>query len=155
MRTADDRPHHVANIILRRMGVTRPPVSVESIAIKLGVKIERKSNPGFIGAVDSTCDPPVIILDQDGALVRQRFTIAHELGHLFMHPLGLLLRESTFARSGQRSEEEANEFAASLLMPLWLLEPIVTGSRRSEKDIANLFVVSQGALALQLQKLAP
>lgn len=58
---------------------------------------------------------------------RRRFTIAHELGHWFLHQ-----REQTslFCRHGQvedepaaerpplpRIEEEANQFAATLLMP--------------------------------------
>lgn len=50
---------------------------------------------------------------------RDRFTIAHELGHYFLHYL-YPERENAvrFSRGGSnRAETEANYFAASLLMP--------------------------------------
>lgn len=67
-----------------------------------------------------------IIIPQFTSERRDRFTIAHEVGHYFLHylypaaldeqtePLG----ERVFARGGQnRAETEANVFASSLLMP--------------------------------------
>lgn len=59
---------------------------------------------------------------------RDRFTIAHELGHLFLH-MGYLVdkekwksigtyKDSAYYRYGYSEEEyEANEFAGALLMP--------------------------------------
>lgn len=59
---------------------------------------------------------------------RKRFSIAHELGHLFLH-MGYLVnperwsssgeyRDSVYYRFGHSiEEEEANEFAAAFLMP--------------------------------------
>lgn len=142
LKKPDDRPHHVANIILRRSGVKHPPVSVNDIARRLGVEVLFKSNPGWEGAMDSTIDPPVIWVNSDNHPVRQRFTVGHELGHILLHPLGQLFRDRTFAEPGDRLEHEANEFAAAILMPLWLLEPIVTSSRRSPKELVELFNVS-------------
>lgn len=153
LRARDDRPHHVANVVLRLMGVTKPPVDVESIATRLGVKVVRLHSPGYVGSIDSTVEPATIRIDCDNAPVRIRFTLAHELGHLLLHPTGRMMRDSTFARVGDIREEEANDFAAALLMPLWLLEPIITGSKRSAFELANLFDVSHGALSLQLRKL--
>jgi predicted transcriptional regulator len=50
---------------------------------------------------------------------RDRFTIAHELGHYFLHYLYPKdTAEKVFARGGRdRAETEANVFASSLLMP--------------------------------------
>lgn len=50
---------------------------------------------------------------------RDRFTIAHELGHYFLHYLyAKAPGEKMFARGGRdRAETEANVFASSLLMP--------------------------------------
>lgn len=56
---------------------------------------------------------------------RKRFTIAHEIGHLFLH-MGYIVNQNlwnrqdnqTYYRNGDSEEEyEANEFAAALLMP--------------------------------------
>jgi Zn-dependent peptidase ImmA (M78 family) len=71
----------------------------------------------------------VIAVAENHARVRQRYTIAHELGHLLMHPGRPYLAESNqivrIDRRGgsvpgfadQREEREANQFAAALLMP--------------------------------------
>ncbi|MBE6483637.1 MAG: ImmA/IrrE family metallo-endopeptidase [Actinomycetaceae bacterium] len=62
---------------------------------------------------------PNIYIDRDQPAVRQRFTCAHEVGHLYSH-LGDT-RTFVDARSdegrGTASEIYANEFAAELLMP--------------------------------------
>jgi hypothetical protein len=54
---------------------------------------------------------------------RQRFTVAHELGHYLLHrrkyPDGFRCNEEAVdARDGNQIEREANEFASGLLMPL-------------------------------------
>lgn len=58
--------------------------------------------------------------------VRKNFSIAHELGHLFLHMLYLIDNESwnnlpvgaSYKRLGSNEmESQANEFAAELLMP--------------------------------------
>jgi Zn-dependent peptidase ImmA (M78 family) len=53
--------------------------------------------------------------------LRQRFTVAHELGHHELHRQGqsslLIADKDIFGRQGQPIEEEANAFASHLLMP--------------------------------------
>lgn len=80
-------------------------------------QIEKKGNEGFR-----------ITLAIEAHENRKRFSIAHELGHLFLH-MGYLVDDdkwqqigtfvdSVYHRFGYNLEEhEANEFAASLLMP--------------------------------------
>ncbi len=61
----------------------------------------------------------------------QNFTVAHELGHYFIddHPSALLLDGRHFSRSGyiskDRYEQEADAFAAELLMPWGLISPLL------------------------------
>lgn len=71
-------------------------------------------------------DSFIILVDAMQPKTRQRFSIAHELGHLFLH-LGfddstfwnsVKDEDSTRFRDGISFEErEANQFAAELLMP--------------------------------------
>lgn len=143
-------PHHAANHVLRRFAITRPPVPVEDIAKAIGLRIERVPAPGWTGAIDSRVEPPIVWVDSVDAAVRQRFTIAHELGHLFLHPLGQLFRDGTFA--GTQQERDANDFAAAMLMPLWLVEPVLRSTQR-KTTLASMFHVSQAAMDIQLQKL--
>jgi Zn-dependent peptidase ImmA (M78 family)/DNA-binding XRE family transcriptional regulator len=52
---------------------------------------------------------PMIVLSHKGNPMRQRFSVAHELGHLLLHPEP--------APGSRVHEREANTFAAELLMP--------------------------------------
>lgn len=152
-RLREDRPNHVATRILRAYGVRKPPVDVEAIAKWLELRVERLPNPGWDGAADTIARPAVLWVNSNTVETRQRFTLAHELGHAVLHPVGRQYRDATFAPEGNRAEIDANEFAASLLIPLWMLEPLVTSTRCSTAQLAALFKVSPGAMGIQLEKL--
>lgn len=64
-------------------------------------RISAISNPGVDGA------PALIVLNTGMPADRERFTLAHELGHLVMHS-GILAEDA---------EAEADQFAAEFLMP--------------------------------------
>lgn len=72
--------------------------------------------------------PPIILLNRNSPGDRQRFTLAHELGHIIMH------RYPT-----DTMEDEANRFAAELLMPEFDIRPDLNG-RVSLKKISFLKV---------------
>jgi IrrE N-terminal-like domain len=91
---------------------------------------------------------------------RRRFSVAHELGHLEMHrtECGLALcssedigdRQSQRADAGQ--EQEANRFAAALLLPERFFKPLCRKKEPSLNLIAGLadtFDVSLTATALR------
>jgi Zn-dependent peptidase ImmA (M78 family) len=78
--------------------------------------------------------------------VRQRFTIAHELGQFFLHQHDRLFVDRTFQamqrdkRSSQRvdiREIEANEFAAAFLMPRGKLERDIDGAALDRVDLID------------------
>ena len=109
-----------------------PPVDVEAIAHALDVRIELGSFPprdGVSGCIVRTKTGTVIGVNRDDALVRRRFTIAHELGHFVLHEFTdvhvaskkRLNRDDRAARAIDPIGFEANAFAAALLMPrAWL-----------------------------------
>jgi Zn-dependent peptidase ImmA (M78 family) len=116
-----------AQELLRQGHVTKAPVSVERLASLLDAKIEFEP---FEGAMSGM----VYRHETGGAIIgvnsvhssnRQRFTIAHELGHLLLHRDELHIDEGfPFAFRDEISslavdpgEIEANQFAAELLMP--------------------------------------
>jgi Zn-dependent peptidase ImmA (M78 family) len=87
---------------------------------------------------------------------RQRFTIAHELGHRFLH--GEFCNEfadKIFFRNGQPSqaEAEANSFAAALLMPEKSFKAYVVGTSSKVEDIASYFQVSSLAVRFRAKSL--
>jgi len=90
---------------------------------------------------------------------RKKFTLSHEIGHLFLHMKYLNEEEwensenyedTTYARSGYSEEEyDANEFAAALLMPKNEFKRVVNDYTEDKicdiSAVANHFGVSTDA----------
>lgn len=75
--------------------------------------------------------------------VRNRFTIAHEIGHLI---LGHVCNTNS---SSKTNEKEADLFASYLLMPKsFLKKDFLTNS--SQKDLAKKYLVSEAAMLIRL-----
>jgi len=116
---------------LLKMVRARPPVPVERIARKYAQVIRRPLPSDISGmlvpipGIDEKSRWAIVVNSNDAA-VRQRFTIAHELGHLIIHRYStphadgrylVRFRNAKSARGSVREEIEANQFAAELLMP--------------------------------------
>jgi len=88
--------------------------------------------------------------------VRQRFTVAHELGHFALQH-GNAFRDypSSFSsHAADWMEREANQFAAELLMPADALVRIVrSGTVADAGALAAMFNVSKVAMSYRLQNL--
>jgi len=83
-----------------------------------------------------------IVLPDHSTPRRDRFTIAHELGHFFLHSW-MGQRPLKAARSGSnRAEWEANWFAAGLLCPKTKFKA-AHGKKRSLSWLADKFDVSE------------
>lgn len=158
--------------LLARVGVTEPPIPVESIAKLCGADIRFAPFDGNNGDVSG-------MLYQDGmrtiigvnalhARTRQRFTMAHELGHLCLHSADKLhldrdfrvaWRDEKSSQATDVSEIEANEFAAELLMPAAMLERDLHGHRVDYEDdeqvskLATRYRVSLQAMVIRLTNL--
>lgn len=81
---------------------------------------------------------------------RDLFTIAHEIGHLFMHNCETVsfTRVNTFAKQAYRSAEwQANQFAAELLMPYDLIKD------SSIEEIVEKCCVSTEAARIRYMKI--
>lgn len=122
---------HLVHRLLGEHGVDAPPIPVEAIAMRHGLKIHAQPlQSDLSGFLYRDGTNVVIGVNTSQPEVRQRFTIAHELGHFFLHHDDALhvdravqakLR-STLSSAGTDPEEiEANWFAAELLMPSGLI----------------------------------
>ncbi|MBB3227553.1 Zn-dependent peptidase ImmA (M78 family) [Luteibacter sp. Sphag1AF] len=98
---------------------------------------------------------PVIEYNPTEPLLRQRFTVAHELGHhLLGH--GSRPRDSSQAMMGSRDlvETAANRFAAELLMPAGSVQMLVVDHGIVDiGTLANYFQVSESAMTYRLRNL--
>jgi len=140
-----------------------PPISMSKIAQNFGIKILETSMPkpevsGFITKEDD--GQICIYVNENDSFTRQRFTMAHELAHFYLHckdkddaddKKGILdfvrFRNGEYDYESMAEEREANAFAAELLVPFRALKELWDAGYKNKKgaDIAFLadkFVVS-------------
>lgn len=155
-----------ARRLLSEAGITRPPVPVESIADHLGIPIVRDPLPGqdVSGFYLRQGERQVIGVNSAHAPVRQRFTIAHEIGHAVLAEQDHLYVDRVTRLRGPRSAEgtdpaeiEANAFAAELLMPEEMLSRHLDAhggidpyDQAAVHQLADAFQVSTQAMLIRL-----
>lgn len=112
-----------AEQVLNQLKLNVVPVPVEEVASKLNIKIGREPSEDFSGLLIRKDGIALIGVNSTESHVRQRFTVAHELGHYFLHPKQDSFVDyrdnNTNKKEMMRSprERQANAFAAALLMP--------------------------------------
>jgi len=166
------RRKHIRDVALRlcsKHGTGRPPVDVEKIATQLGAVIHKnRVEDDVSGFVAWKNDRPIIGVNARHSSNRQRFTIAHEIGHILLHPQMSLHIDESFAvrlRSdksprGDHDEKEANLFAAELLMPASLIADDIRRigvldlhDERRIEELAKSYHVSTQAMTIRLQQI--
>jgi Zn-dependent peptidase ImmA (M78 family) len=147
--------------------IRKPPVPVDKIARGLGIRLvfERLRDVDVSGFYYRKGNQRLIGVNSIHPAARQRFTIAHELGHavLTSHDnlhvdRSFLLRDANSGRGVDRLEIEANAFAAELLMPAEpLQERLRAGLDLDDpgalRRLAEEFGVSMQALMIRLANL--
>lgn len=109
--------------VLLDYNVRSIPVNVVNIACSSGISIiknskvnELRNNEVGVSILDS--DKWYIVYDDTVSKERIRFTIAHELGHIFLgHPLKLGYHARTIDIERPETERQADMFAIRLLVP--------------------------------------
>ena len=135
------------------------PVDVESIATHIGAVVLREPLRGNSGEVEIVDGTPVIRVDEADGHTRQRFTIAHELGHLMLDhvSVGKMLRDPSknyTLGNFDPKERDANYFASALLMPDDAVLAYVNGMTRPDiSSLAQAFDVSPAAMGIKLKLL--
>lgn len=133
------------------------PVDLLKIVNDAGIKIRKNSDVGILSGCESgACmldsGTWYMVYDDEATLGRRRFTVAHELGHLFLgHELVNGYHGRTFNTDRPQSEKEADMFAARLLAPacvLWALDVHQAG------DIAKLCNMSKAAAKARAERMA-
>ncbi len=113
-----------AEEVLKKLNVKSLPIPVEEIASKYQIKISRAPNNDFSGMLIRKDGRALIGVSNSESPARQRFTVAHELGHFFLHPnkdAFIDYRDNKKEIMRTPREKQANMFAAALLMPRFSL----------------------------------
>lgn len=151
----------------------RPPTRIDLIARACGAKIAYvPAEAGLSGFLlrRPGAEGVIIGINQADTLTRQRFTIAHELGHFFLHApeelhvdraSSVFLRNLKSSEGVDEKEMEANLFAAELLMPREWLQSDLTqmghfdvGSESQLRELARRYEVSPQAMTIRLMNFA-
>ncbi len=119
--------------------------SIEDIEVKYDTMDVTKS--GSLSCVDGKW---IMCINSRHNPKRQRFTMAHELGHYILHRgKNIEFVDATFFRSDEMDsiEYNANEFASRLLMPEDKLRKLIDEDRiKNIGELASRFDVSSAAM---------
>lgn len=151
-----------ANTLLGRYkDISDPYELVGRIAKDEGIKILESDLYEMSGALRKENSHWVIYVNRGDSEQRKLFTIAHELGHFFVHRElcdefvdGQLISRTEQQRYATQ-ELEANEFAGNLMMPETLVRERATGQITSDTllSLARSFGVSTLAMETRLRNL--
>lgn len=148
-------------ILLDNDMMYKAPVDVIGIAKAYGINVYTAEFDNEVsGAIryDSQTKKFEIIVNKNNAEVRRRFTIAHELGHYFLHQemlinsdvhIDTLYRLAVQAdKTTKEQEREVDYFAGALLMNRMAIEKLI--ENYSVEELANIFGVSYSAMTVRL-----
>lgn len=174
------RRRHIRNLvkeILLANNIKSAPVNIEKIAENQKIQIVEQSIEDEVAGFllkDFDSKNALIGVNTHHHSNRQRFTVAHELGHYFLHEhegvhfdskttgLRMYLRNEKSTTGTDLEEREANLFAAELLMPEDLLRQdladieavyLIDEDDKTIKDLADKYQVSPMALTYRLANL--
>lgn len=166
-----------AQQVLAEAGVTSARVPIDQIACEYATVVREPLDADVSGMlVPHPSDPSkpwIIFVNGAHPPTRQRFTLAHELGHLLLHDYKephadrgyvIRFRDGRSSEGRVREEIEANQFAAELLMPQDVLLEKLSAYRLEyvqfdDQDdpaigeLAKDFDVSRQALLIRLSNL--
>ena len=129
-------------------------VDLDKIAEDSGIEIKYEDLPSNeSGYLICSSGKYIIGVNRKHNKKRQRFTIAHELGHYFLHKdSNIEFRDQIFYRIENTSSIEyaANEFASRLLIPSDRLSKKIQEGVLDVKNLAEFFAVSQDAMKYRI-----
>jgi Zn-dependent peptidase ImmA (M78 family) len=153
--------------VLREHGLDSIPVDLIVLANRLGMSVHNAtfSEDNIVGMISKRGDRITLLVNHSAPPFRKLFTIAHEMGHYFLH----LLHDGEFVDDEtnlfrqpqdeqrnptpeQRREIQANLFAAALLMPEEAVRSEWMKGRSLDK-LARKFNVSRTAMGLRISQL--
>ncbi len=148
----------MARKILRHHKITNVPTDLQIICERLGLEFVELDDPDESdGAVlEMEGGLRVAMLNKAKPFVRARFTLAHELGHIFLNHDKREFYDPEVARewgedapenAKPAKEREADAFASELLIPMEQLKKY-PGELKDLDKLAGMFQVSKPAMSI-------
>jgi len=138
------------DILTRTRQIGSAPVSLTRVCEYLGIRIQ-------LGDMGEICGCSLVVAEEKIAYVakrmplnRQRFTLAHEIGHISLGHYGF--RFCHRGEEGALAEREANHFAGHLLLPRETFTRRVSRGMSPEM-LATTYRVSLDVVNIQIKQL--
>ena len=152
---------NMARKAIKDYKLTEVPTDLRKVFQSLGLKYIELDDPKDIdGAIlEIENEPSIAVLNRAKPIQRQRFTLAHELGHIFLkhkqrdvYDPGAereFNEEDVESRGKPPVEVEADVFASELLVPFDQIKKFQKEMNNVEK-MAAIFQVSKQAMTLAI-----
>jgi Zn-dependent peptidase ImmA (M78 family)/transcriptional regulator with XRE-family HTH domain len=156
------KPGPAAELILTLAGPGEPPVVPREVARRLGIQVFDWAFGDDISGIFVCFEGKTAIgVNETHPVARQRFTVAHELGHhVYSDREAIVLdyfgRERGFSFDSSETAEaetKANQFAADLLMPAAWIRNDVAETTPDVRLLAKRYGVSEQAMWFRLLNL--
>lgn len=147
-----------AEKLLKSYGIAQPrEIDLEAIAYDLGAQIKYRPLEGCEARIVGAGNSAIISVNSSSGRPRQRFSIAHELGHWKFHrgkQLDCRADNADYSKNASGYERIADDYAANLILPLYMLRPIVKAHEyltfSLANEVANEFTASLTATAIRI-----
>lgn len=153
-----------AERFLLSLGIAAPgEIDVEAIAWDAGAEVRFAQLDSCEARIIGYGNRAIITVEERSILPRKRFSVAHELGHWKYHRgRSFVCRSDDIGnqvRGPTDPERVADAYAADLLLPAFLFEPLARKARKATfeavDDIRAQFQMSRTAVALRMVDLGP
>lgn len=153
-----------AEKLLLSLGITSAgEIDVEAIAWDAGAEVRFAQLDSCEARIIGYGNRAIITVEARSILPRKRFSVAHELGHWKYHRgRSFVCRSDDIGnqvRGPADPERVADAYAADLLLPAFLFEPLARKARKATfeaiDDIRTEFQMSRTATALRMVDLGP
>lgn len=161
MSKINNKLEELTSSILLNNDMYKIPVDVVKIARLNGIIVyEGDLEKNISGAIryDKKTEKFEILVNKNDVRERKRFTIAHEIGHFFLHKellindevhIDIMYRMPNEDENQKRREKDVDYFAGALLMNRTLLEKMYS-ENNTIAELAELFDVSVSAMTVRL-----
>ncbi len=141
----------IADEVLRKAGVTEPPIDVWAVAAWLGVPVHIVRLPAFFsGAAIREAGMPVLVLNAAVEESGRRRHLAHLLGHLLVV---LDDPQAGYPRGACLDHHQADVIAGELVLPSWIVAEQAAKWFNDHRYLARLFGVGEAEMLTRMRQI--
>lgn len=143
------------------LGISEPQdIDLEGIAFYKSAIVKRKPLCGCEARIIGVDGKAIITVNESSSKERQNFSIGHELGHWFKDrgKIGNLCSKSDLGENCRHhkvkpNEKIANDFASELIMPHFMIKPVIQGSDFSLDAVRSVKSLFAGSFMATLRRI--